>query len=386
MIQTIRKVSILFLFTLFSSLHAQELLLEDFQKQEAKLLFGGFLRHGVFAFSRKEAPQEKGTLYSSHSTFRLNTDFEIPLNSAWLFKVSSGTDAEAAFTNHNDSSLAQALYFTYPKNRLLNLQKKYLSKDGMASVSVHHAYASLESDFVHFSFGRKVVSLGNGRMLNPLDLVTPIDVLTFDFESVPAADLASTTFFLSDTNFIELIVIPYRRLEQQEIHAKDVNYIARGSFSLSRLDLQLLGGKHFHADVIGMENTYSSDFALFRMAALYRKEPEFHGDPYLPNLSQSNVIQLVAGISKTYEKFSWNVEFFADLDKQRKRRLEVVKYNQAITAGQAIPYPNDETFFITAGRLITKNEIFMQTFFTASIISFFFRGISIVNSFGITCV
>ena len=289
------------------------------------------------------------------------------------FKLEASGVTDFVFSNHGGDTNLLSSWGPLPRNRLFPLEYIHSSdSDLLVRLHVHRLYLTYASSNFNLKIGRQVISWGQGRFLNPLDLINPISVLTLDLESIAGVDALNASLFFNETDFLELSLIPHRRnnvMDYSNLRYNDVNALLRWKATYLDADIILLSGYHFHSLVWGFEAVRSFFSVLWRLAYLGRYEWE---DETLLNsvsysLPENNRHQIVFGADKVFlKKLRTNFEIFVNLsavyDHETLRILSA--YEALVLSELAPPLSQDFTFFRAQGRLITRNPVLLEFSFS----------------------
>ena len=330
----------------------------DLEQFESPYHFGGFFRQGISGL-KPYYPVDKGyTDITSETRFRLFAEY-----SEGPWQAEGSGNADLIFTNHPDSPAFKPLYASQVRNRFFSLEGKREYRDYLLRGNVHRFNAAYKSADFHVTVGRQAISWGEGRLLNPMDLITPVGPLIQDLEDVPGADAINTSYFLNSYDSIQLVIVPYTREDERDLgrlRSQDATAIARYKGTFGNLDLVFLGGRQHRSYVWGSELNLTIWDAGFRFAYLGRQEDEkFHTD----YLAQKDTHQIVLGASYAFfGKLRSNLEVFYNsrpyeedpyIPEQQQTEIRV-------STDQQEPVEPDESFFRTQGRILTKNPYLIQ--------------------------
>ncbi len=344
---------------------------------ETPFQYGGFFRHGINSFFRKD------TLVTSFSTIRGNMGYK-----KYDFQAHLDADLDFIFSNRGNSDEFISLWNIYPQNRLFPLEGSLEEEEFLFRYSVHRLFIAYSIKNFSIMIGRQAISWGQGRFLNPLDLITPIDALTLDFESVPGADSIDLSYYINDTDFIQFVGVPYRRKgDKNYLHLRieDVNALIRYKSTWEDVDISIVSGYHFHSWVWGGEFAWGIGGAIIRGIYLERYESEYSinisdlfGLEFSLDQTSVSGIELrqnelilenkvsrqgVIGASYAFwGELMASTELFINGASGSKFNAErnLSQYEAGVSAGLFDPLPSGIGFFRTAGRLLTKKIIFWQ--------------------------
>ena len=211
--------------------------------------------------------------------------------------------------------------------------------------------------------------------MNPLNLITPIDALIIDFEDIPSADAVNLTAFLNRTDFLQMVFVPHLRHNVQNIqniHIEDSDLLLRGKMTWKDADITLTTGYHSRSIVAGTEIVRSFAGFLWKGVYLFRWEDEtnFIFEGRGTTLEARTLHQALLGFDKNVSaKFRFSAELFFSssyretFDTQR----DLTTHDDSMELKQPASLAKDEDFFLTNGRILTRNPLFLQTSFSYEI-------------------
>ena len=267
-----------------------------------------------------------------------------------------------------NSPTYQSLWNRLPRNRLIGLSQNFFQNFHTLGYILHRLYFSYNSEYISLKIGRQVITWGEGRALNPLNLITPIDALIVDFEDIPSSDAVNITGFLNRTDFLQIVFVPYLRHDDQKIqniYIKDSNFLLRGKKTWKDTDITLTAGYHSRSVVTGIEAVRSFFGFLWRGAYLFRWEDrtQLIFDEKDVSLDARSLHQALFGFDKNFSaKFRVSSELFFTssylkiFDTQRS----LTNYDSFVNLNRRPSLRKDESFFLTNGRILTRNPLFLQ--------------------------
>jgi len=320
--------------------------------------FGGFFRQSIQGLKPFYPLDKKYTDITSGSRLRLRAEYD-----EGPFQAELSGNGDFLFTNHPQSPAFAPLYASRIRNRLLSMETIQDHGDYLIRGDIHRFNAAYKGADFHLTLGRQAISWGEGRLLNPMDLITPVGPLIQDLEDVPGADAINTSYFFNSYDSIQLVIAPYTRSDERDLgrlRSQDSTAIIRYKGTFGNLDMVFLGGRQHRSYVWGTELNITIWDAGFRFAYLGRQEDEkFHTD----YLAQEDTHQFVLGASYAFwGELRTNLEFFYNsrpygedpyIPEQQQKELEVA-------SNQSDPELSDESFFRTKGRILTRNPYLVQ--------------------------
>lgn len=334
---------------------------------EGPFLFTGFFRQTLHG-SQSTLPREKRIrkeLLSSYSRLRLEASWK---DEEEVWRAQASGNADFIFSNYMDSPEFDLYWKTRIRNRLFSMENINDEDEYLIRSDVHRLWVSWAAEDLDLKFGRQVLSWGQGRFINPMDLITPSGPFITDIEDIPGADIASAVYSINSFDMIEIVVAPYKRLDNTDLgklENRDANALARYKATYDNLDYSVLAGYHFHSHVFGTELTLTHWDANFRMSWLARDEGKLADLPYYDaeNLPAQTTHQGTIGVSYAFwGKLRTNLEFLLnsayykkDLALQSHLEQELAVRNRFTRADSV-----DSSFFRTEGRIFTKNPYLIQ--------------------------
>ncbi|MCB1172229.1 MAG: hypothetical protein KDK39_01630 [Leptospiraceae bacterium] len=333
------------------------------------LEWGGFLRQAVYGY-QSALPADQRTrkeLISSWTRARLFANYDAT-DSDWKARISANLDG--VFANYSDSYEFDFHYKRQIRNRLFSLEGMRDEDEFLLKADVHKLWWAGHYGKWDIKLGRQSLSWGQGRLINPLDLVTPAGPFVQDLEDVPGADFAHSVYSISNYQTLELVLQPVRRASQsnlRQLHYQDLNALIRYKGSFGATDWSLLGGRHFHSWVFGSEVSHTRWGAALRAAWLARHEArltdyDFYDNDQLPPVVSH---QLNLGISYAFwGTLRTNLEVLintACLLKDPAYASHVERAHEQELTYDDQRYSDDQSFFRSSGRVITKQPYLIQS-------------------------
>ncbi|MCB1168790.1 MAG: hypothetical protein KDK25_00565 [Leptospiraceae bacterium] len=320
--------------------------------------FGGFFRQGISGL-KPYYPYDKGyTDMTSESRLRLRAEY-----SRGPLEAEISGNADYLFTNHPESPAFLPLYASEVRNRALSMESIQNKKDYLIRADIHRMSVAYKTPSYHITAGRQAISWGEGRLLNPMDLITPVGPLIQDLEDVPGADALNGSYFLNSYDSLQLVLVPYTRSSNRDLgklRSEDLTAIARFKGTFGNVDIVFLGGQQHRSYVWGTEFNLTIWDAGFRFAYLGRQENEqFHTD----YLAQQDTHQFVLGASYAFwgELRSTLEIFFNSRPYGDDPYIpELQQTELKVSSGSEEPEEMDTAFFRTKGRILTRNHYLVQ--------------------------
>ncbi|MCB1304229.1 MAG: hypothetical protein KDK37_08125 [Leptospiraceae bacterium] len=319
--------------------------------------FGGFVRQSIEGI-KPYYPYDKGiTDITSFTRLRLTGQYS---SGPWEAEVSGNGDF--IFTNHPESPAFPILYESEIRNRALSLETQKNKGDYLIRGDVHRMYIGYRGQSLHATIGRQAISWGEGRLLNPMDLITPVGPLIQDIEDVPGADALNFSYFFNSYDSLQLVLVPYTSGDNRDVsklRSENTTAVVRYKATFGNLDAVVLGGQQFRSYIWGAELNLTMWDAGFRFAYLGRQENEaFHKDW----LAEKDTHQFVLGASYAFwGKLRTNLEFFYnDRPYGDDSYIPELQQTESDVAIGEEPPGDDLAFFRTSGRILTRNHSLLQ--------------------------
>lgn len=301
---------------------------------------------------------ESRDLYWGTSKARLGGEYS---GDRWTAEARG--DLEWLFTDNPDSFAFRAVSAPGTRNQALPLDKQErVAGDALVRRSAHRLNAGYKTDVRHFVVGRQAISWGEGRLINPLDLITPRGPFLVDEEDVPGADAVNYTEFFGPQRSFQVVVVPHRQdgeSDARRMGSVNTDAVARWQSGGDDLEWSLLGGRQFRSAVAGAELVLSKWDASIRFAALGRRE-----ESELLRLGGRDKAIFVLGWSYAFQggRLPVTVEALYNdgaIGNELPAQL-VFAYDGLVTIGDVPPAPQDATHFQTRGRTITRQRALLQ--------------------------
>jgi len=329
----------------------------------------GFIREAIQGSESSLHPSIRPQRYPSSSRSTLGIGF---LYEKKKIKIEIQGRGDYVISNYTDSKLFDSVWNSRIRNRLFYMEHNQRTDSYFRSAYIHRMSFTYNTEKHKISIGRQAISWGQGRFLNPLDLVTAVGPFIIDLEDIPGADAVNYTYYLSSMNMLEGVIVPYRRYDRpnlQKLYYKDTNSLMRFKATAGNLDYFIVAGYHFHSWVAGFDLNYTAFGASFRFAYLGRAEENlskyqhYVSDDLPPSVSH----QAVLGASYTFfKKLRTNFEIFGNSAYYSRDPAlkENAKDEKIISLGFLPPQENDSSYFRTSGRIITKNPVLIEASFS----------------------
>lgn len=298
-------------------------------------------------------------LYSSATTLRLEGTYRKD-----DFRAEASANAQGAFTSDMADPASALLWASRTRNRVIQAEKVTDDGDAITRLELHRAVVAYRSSTWNITAGRQAISWGEGRFLNPMDLITPVGPYLLDIEDVSGADAVSIQRYFNDTDSLQLVVVPLTRSEDRNLkrlRSEDANALMRFKGTVGTMDYVFVGGRHFHSSVWGTEATLTAKDASFRFAYLGRSlDPRYENEKNATDMAHQFIFgtgyAFFKGKLRTSEEILVNTGFTGSGGFMRRQQAN----EAAIKSGLSRPTADDSSFFLTSGRIVTRNPWLFQ--------------------------
>lgn len=336
--------------------------------EEEAIVFDGSIRQLLHAMRNKypEVAHHKKNVYTSYTRMQLGWEDNDP-EASWSWQLRGNIDLISS--NYQNSVLFDSVWRNRMRNRLLDMEDEWVHEKYLFRSDIHRASVAYRQNKFDLTLGRQAISWGAGRFLNPLDLITPSGPFILDTADVPGADAINFRYYLNDLDFLEFVGAPYRRMDDtrySHLLYQDVNALTRYKFTNGDLDSQIILGHHFHSWVLGLEGSFTLKGAGLRLAYLGRRENHLDERAYYDEEDPppEYIHQLVLGASYAFFKgfLRTNAEVFLNSNplSENNSQSNALSHAGAVSSGFASPLQNDDSFFMSNGRIHTRNPILWQ--------------------------
>jgi hypothetical protein len=328
--------------------------------QPSPLTFAGFFRHMLHT----AADSDKTILTSSH-ILNVSADYL-----AGPFRSHLSVTQHLSFSNHMERPLFDLYWNSRLRNRPIPDLYRNRSSDALLLTEIHRGYFQYKEPQFYLKIGRQAVSWGEGRFINPLNLVTPISPFILDTELLPGADCLNLHYFFTPFNSLQLVIVPHHRENEtnpKNLKPEDTDALVRTQFTVGSVDISAVTGYHLHSYPFGAEANATVLDASIRFSALARLEkehPELQTATGKYRSPRKWIYQGVLGGSYAFfgGKLRTTLEVFynsrtLDEDDYLQKAFET---EALISSGLADPLSGDPTFFAASGRFLTRNPLFAE--------------------------
>ncbi len=326
---------------------------------DAPWRLNGFLREQLHATRFMDASDRRRDGFASATRLRLDGAWT---GSNWSARLAG--DGDFIFSNYQDDPFFDRLWRVRPRNQALSLESEKNRAAWLGRAGVYRASLAYKSETFEALAGRTDLRWSEGRLLNPLDLVTPLDPWLADAEDLPGADLASGLYRFGDKQSLQAVVQPLVQNDDRDLermNSRNLNFLTRYSGEWGPLLVNAVGGQHYRSAVIGAELRYKIGAGALHTALLGRREDMAHFDG--PRSRRDGVQSTLGGSYAFFGgRLGASLEFLYNSahtngDPETELRL---RQNRDVAAGLAETDARDETFFLSAGRIFTRNPWLVQ--------------------------
>lgn len=309
-------------------------------------------------YENEKAARESKRALASQTRTRLRMRYE-----SGNLRFEGSGNLDFTFANYTDDPAFPLLWNRRIRNRLISAERSWDEQDYLIQADVHRLFLNYANGPLDITAGRQAIGWGEGRFLNPLDLITPTGPFILDLEDVPGADAINTIYSFSQYNYLQAVIQPMVRKDERnmgKLRSQDTNAILRFKGTFGNTDLIVLGGHHYRSGIWGMETVTAAWDAVFRFSYLGRAENQNYApDP----LSTRTAHQIIIGSSYTFfGTLRSNLEIFYNSAHYNNEPVmnQLIKEEALISANFMEPLYDDISYFRTKGRIITKNPYLIQ--------------------------
>ncbi|MCB1199718.1 MAG: hypothetical protein KDK41_03675 [Leptospiraceae bacterium] len=340
----------------------------DFKIQKEKNFSTfGFIRP-TFRITNNSSPNAASDyLVSGLATLRLGSRWE---NEKWHLEGSWTGDAVS--TNDMNSQQNKLTWSGTAANRFMHLESEKSLESVLLKQRVHRLYARYAAPKWAVSVGRLPVSWGEGRFLNPLNLITPIDPFLLDMEDLPGADLVMLEWFPRPLDSFTLVMVPTRTRDNNridKIKLIDSTFMAKYQKHILDSDISVLFGRHARSWTSAFEGVFDLDGTSLRGGYLLRMDDPRASSIISAPAPQQLTHNLLVGTSHSfYGKYRASAEIFFTSRACDKQCQNLAGYEAFVNASLAPGLNNDISFYATTGRILIRNPVLLQMSFGMNIL------------------
>lgn len=323
--------------------------------------YRGFLRYLTHA--QRQNASSNSNIFSSNQQAQLETLFQL---NTWQIKAA--VQSNLSFSSTDNHLIFQSQWASKERNAVIPGLYREIGHNWLWSTRFRHFFLKYTAESLIFSVGKQIISWGEGRFLNPLNLISPASPFAFDLDDIQGSDLVYLGYFFSATDSLEFVIQPLQENNYEDpnqLKIENTNTFFRYKGSIKKLDIALTGAYHYHSWLLGLENNLTIWDASFRFSGLLRREPEMNDYITYGSPKKSYwTVQTVFGIGYAFfkGKMRTNLEFFYNSNPYSSNNLleKYIIYEESIISGINSPLPEDSSYFYTKGRILTKNPVFIQ--------------------------
>lgn len=330
---------------------------------------------------------DKGWRLANSQRVRLNFSGE-PAN--WfLWEISY--DNSLSFSSHGGDSEYRLADQARDRGQPLGVLDPFWSdreenRDFTARGRLHRGYLTFRGNQWKLDLGRRALSWGQGRFLNPLDVISPVDPFMYDLEDIAGSDMIHLEAHWPGELVSQTVWVPRLRYRHSEGETRfhpfeDADFLQRlaGPFPGENWEWMLLGGCHYRGLVAGLEVNGDLKGSGLRLGYLFRRDPEFTlkvplpfpGATYTKEFPARREHQVVGGASRSFLKgdlrltaeFFWNIKAPGrgqnTVDLKDQGPLLALAWETYLAAGLTdTAWPRDSSYYAGGNRLLTLNPLF----------------------------
>ncbi|MBC2715745.1 MAG: hypothetical protein HF978_10595 [Desulfobacteraceae bacterium] len=159
---------------------------------------------------------------------------------------------------------------------------------------------SASADWGSVRVGRQALTWGNGFLFNPMDLFNPFSPTDVDRDYKIGDDMITAQVYTGNSGELQMLYMPRRDTENHNIEWDDSSLAAKFHFNISITDIDVMAGKHYEDNVLGI------GFTGYLMNAAWRLDTTY---TWLDADSErSGFVSLVANID--YSWVWWNKNLY----------------------------------------------------------------------------
>lgn len=328
------------------------------EQSQFRFHWNGFLRT-LSSAVQDPFPGERNFLYSQEWKARLNTELE------WKeLSLQFTPDVTTSFSNQPGSIYEHQLFYRRDVHSWFGLEKIVDNDDMATRTALHRGSIAWRGSHANISAGRLGLSWGQGRLLNPIDVITPIDPTIYNLEDVPGADGVLSEFFFGAYSSVSLAVVPYRRTgddSMDDVRAEDATFIARTKTTVLQSDVSFYGGRQGRSTLAMFDSSVSLWDASWRLAWVGRDEDEYTSPFTQTKVNPAFYSQVLAGTSYAFwSKLRATIEVFYSEAALEGEREALTGLQEEINYGLAPASDEDISFFLTQGRILLPSHTVLQ--------------------------
>jgi hypothetical protein len=128
---------------------------------------------------------------------------------------------------------------------------------------------SATADWGSVRIGRQALTWGNGFLFNPMDLFIPFSPTDVEREYKIGDDMITAQVYAGNSGELQMLYVPRRNTENHDIEWSESSVAAKYHLNISTTEIDLMAGKHYEDDVVGI------GFTGFLMDAAWRLDTTY---------------------------------------------------------------------------------------------------------------
>ena len=128
---------------------------------------------------------------------------------------------------------------------------------------------SAVADWGSVTVGRQALTWGNGFLFNPMDLFNPFSPTDVERDYKIGDDMITTHVYTGNSGELQVLYVPRRNTENQDIEWDQSSVAAKYHLNIRAMDIDLMAGKHYEDDVVGIGFTGYLMDAAWRLDSTY---------------------------------------------------------------------------------------------------------------------
>ncbi len=125
------------------------------------------------------------------------------------------------------------------------------------------------SDWGSVTVGRQALTWGNGFLFNPMDLFNPFSPTDVERDYKIGDDMITAQVCTGNSGEMQMLYVPRRDTENHDIEWGQSSLAAKYHLNIHTTDIDLMAGKHYEDDVVGVGFTGYLKDAVWRLDATY---------------------------------------------------------------------------------------------------------------------
>ncbi len=235
-----------------------------------------------------------------------NIDLELRLNSRWQNGAFAVELDGQLFASQGDRLGVIGAFgrVPFPDDQRRAADLTHVVSEGsdrLVLARIDRAVVSWTSENTVIRAGRQALSWGGGLFFGPLDLVNPFDPAAIDTEYKVGDDMLYVQRLFDDGSDLEFAWVsrqdPFTGQSRADVSSQLAKYRTR----FGELDVEVLGGRHYRENVVGIGLSGDLSGAVWQVDAL------------ATDTDDGSVMQFVASLSRSWVAFNRNMTGAAEL-------------------------------------------------------------------------